>query len=905
MNPSKHPAQLHSQPVFPERHENRPQNQFSLRARRAAAILILSAFPCSFFAQQAPARTASDVAGRSGGEEAIQLSVFTVTGDKDEGYRSTQTISGSRTVEELHNIANSISIMNRELIEDLGVTNMSELSAFGITGESEVDPNLGAGQSVFRGIVNPWQLRDGFIWYVVPDAFNIERVELLRGPNAFLYGEAAPGGSKNQMTKRARGTNSRQTRFTVGSFDLHRAELDWNRKLNEKLAVRFNAVAQNQESFVNHAYRKFGGMAVAVRYHPFRNTVVNFSYEYGALEGSRARLSLQNRFDNTAFNGATAVTAAANSGYTYIPALGRAFEMVGTRISAGRNQPVTDLSILSPTLNLVGPSAGNSESHHAGTFTLEQSVGKNLHLELSLSLGNSQRPVYQVGGTKSNGLYLDVMPTLPGGAPNPYFNQYYTEYYAQQRFNDNTVRDIRLAAVYDLQLPFMTQRLLFTGQQHQDNPMARSFGEFVDPTSPNFKGALVNANTVAAHNTNNTVMTNNRFYRRLYVKDGDNAGLTTWTTQPGTVWRHDASSNGGNAGMFSERRFYSPSYGVGSSGSYRNGRIRSMVGWRHDVFDMHIRRVLYNAASDTEYNVPERPTEYTYIALSAWNLGGVFHATKWLSGFFNWAESYRISSGVGADSLKIGDQQGLSTGDGIETGLRWSLLGGKVVSNWTYYKTLMYRDRGIPMIPTAVRDELEAIFVDDFNRDGADTQTLSTSGLEFETTGNLTANWTLVWNLATSRVETYETLVNLRAFHGAAQGKRAATPETDAFLATVVEGTPRPGFTRLRSNLITRYRFSEGSLKGFMIGGSIQYRTQTFLGNFDGNRDGVAEETWGPAYTVWNLMSGYDVRLFKRQVRFTLNVNNLLDEQYYRTSNLTSAAFDPGRTFRLSSSVRF
>ena len=32
------------------------------------------------------------------------MSVFTVNDSKDEGYRSTQTISGSRTVEELRNI---------------------------------------------------------------------------------------------------------------------------------------------------------------------------------------------------------------------------------------------------------------------------------------------------------------------------------------------------------------------------------------------------------------------------------------------------------------------------------------------------------------------------------------------------------------------------------------------------------------------------------------------------------------------------------------------------------------------------------------------------------------------------------------------------------------------------------
>src|SRR5689334_19909276 len=65
----------------------------------------------------------------------VVLSIFQVTGDRDEGYRSTQTISGSRTLENLRDIPNSISIMNRELIEDLNATTVSELSAFAVTGE--------------------------------------------------------------------------------------------------------------------------------------------------------------------------------------------------------------------------------------------------------------------------------------------------------------------------------------------------------------------------------------------------------------------------------------------------------------------------------------------------------------------------------------------------------------------------------------------------------------------------------------------------------------------------------------------------------------------------------------------------------------------------------------------------
>lgn len=184
-------------------------------------------------------------------DEAVQLSVFTVTGDKDEGYRSTQTLSGSRTVEELKNVANSISILNRELIDDLNVTTVTELMSFAIAGEPNTNP-LEEERFVFRGIQNSFQMRDGFIWYLPKDTFTIDRVEVLRGPNGFLYGEATPGGVLNQVTKRAHGANFAQGRFSVGSFGLVRGELDVSRKLNEQLAVRINAAAQRTEGFRHH-----------------------------------------------------------------------------------------------------------------------------------------------------------------------------------------------------------------------------------------------------------------------------------------------------------------------------------------------------------------------------------------------------------------------------------------------------------------------------------------------------------------------------------------------------------------------------------------------------------------------------------------------------------------------------
>src|SRR5690606_3616898 len=58
-------------------------------------------------------------------EDPITLSIFQVTGEKDEGYRSTQTVSGSRTLKDLRDTPNSISVLNREFLDDLIATQLS------------------------------------------------------------------------------------------------------------------------------------------------------------------------------------------------------------------------------------------------------------------------------------------------------------------------------------------------------------------------------------------------------------------------------------------------------------------------------------------------------------------------------------------------------------------------------------------------------------------------------------------------------------------------------------------------------------------------------------------------------------------------------------------------------------
>src|SRR4026207_1013691 len=153
--------------------------------------------------------SAESTATNSKKDEPIVLSVFQVTEDSDEGYRSTQTTSGSRTISNLRDTPNSISVLNRELLDDLMATKLSDALFFSVTGEVDVSGEASTENFIFRGMVANIRLRNGITWWgATSDTYNIERGEVLRGPQAFLYGEGLAGGVLNQQTKQARVRNA-------------------------------------------------------------------------------------------------------------------------------------------------------------------------------------------------------------------------------------------------------------------------------------------------------------------------------------------------------------------------------------------------------------------------------------------------------------------------------------------------------------------------------------------------------------------------------------------------------------------------------------------------------------------------------------------------------------------------
>jgi len=81
------------------------------------------------------------------------------------------------------------------------------------------------------------------------DVSSLERIEILKGPNAALFGRGEPGGSINLVTKRPTDTLAGSLEAIYGSFDFRRLEADMNLPATDFAAVRLVGFYEAADSF--------------------------------------------------------------------------------------------------------------------------------------------------------------------------------------------------------------------------------------------------------------------------------------------------------------------------------------------------------------------------------------------------------------------------------------------------------------------------------------------------------------------------------------------------------------------------------------------------------------------------------------------------------------------------------
>lgn len=84
---------------------------------------------------------------------------------------------------------------------------------------------------------------------VVPEVSSLDRIEVLKGSAALLYGNVAPGGILNMVTKKPLFDAGGKVSMTYGSYDLYRPSFDVYGPITSKLAYRLNGTYEKANSF--------------------------------------------------------------------------------------------------------------------------------------------------------------------------------------------------------------------------------------------------------------------------------------------------------------------------------------------------------------------------------------------------------------------------------------------------------------------------------------------------------------------------------------------------------------------------------------------------------------------------------------------------------------------------------
>ncbi|PXY42350.1 TonB-dependent siderophore receptor [Flavobacterium cheongpyeongense] len=83
----------------------------------------------------------------------------------------------------------------------------------------------------------------------IPDISGLEKVEFLKGGSALLFGNVAPGGILNLVTKTPSFTSGGEISMQIGSYAYYKPSIDFYGSLSKSIAFRINGSYENSESF--------------------------------------------------------------------------------------------------------------------------------------------------------------------------------------------------------------------------------------------------------------------------------------------------------------------------------------------------------------------------------------------------------------------------------------------------------------------------------------------------------------------------------------------------------------------------------------------------------------------------------------------------------------------------------
>ncbi len=224
----------------------------------SAAAAALSISPIAGMAQ-----TAAPAKPEAAKETVVELPTFTITETPANPYQSKQALSSSRVAMNIQDIPQTISVVTSDFIQDSMSLRMLDAAKY-VTPVVESTLPIGGDRYMIRGFQVSHEFidgaeisgQDGYSASQMP--YNIERIEIIKGPNAILVPGGSPGGQFNPITKSPIGKNQDSVTLEVAQYFGTAISADVNRvisKNDNSMAMRVVAAYWDSNGYLKNQFR--------------------------------------------------------------------------------------------------------------------------------------------------------------------------------------------------------------------------------------------------------------------------------------------------------------------------------------------------------------------------------------------------------------------------------------------------------------------------------------------------------------------------------------------------------------------------------------------------------------------------------------------------------------------------
>jgi catecholate siderophore receptor len=214
-----------------------------------------------------------------------ELTPVVVTADatRRARYTTRRTTTATRTDAQLRDVPQAVTVIGAELIADQSMQSMADVVRYvpGVSmaqGEGHRDAPTIRGNNSTADFFSDGVRDDA---QYLRDLYNVDRVEVLKGPNAMIFGRGGGGGVINRVIKEAQWTRTRALMLEGGSFEHRRATLDVGDGFGRPVAARLNAMLEDSRQFRDATELDRYGVNPAATILA-GNTTVTLGYEYFA-----------------------------------------------------------------------------------------------------------------------------------------------------------------------------------------------------------------------------------------------------------------------------------------------------------------------------------------------------------------------------------------------------------------------------------------------------------------------------------------------------------------------------------------------------------------------------------------------------------------------------------------------